>query len=69
MASLNKKTLFITGASRDIGLAITMRAAQDGANIAVVAKTADPHPRLPRTIYTAFIELQNRSRKPVVKHC
>jgi citronellol/citronellal dehydrogenase len=53
MASLNKKTLFITGASRGIGLAIALRAARDGANIAVVAKTADPHPRLPGTIYTA----------------
>jgi citronellol/citronellal dehydrogenase len=53
MASLNKRTLFITGASRGIGLAIALRAAQDGANIAVVAKTADAHPRLPGTIYTA----------------
>ena len=53
MASLNNKTLFITGASRGIGLAIALRAAQDGANIAVIAKTADPHPRLPGTIYTA----------------
>jgi citronellol/citronellal dehydrogenase len=53
MASLNKKTLFITGASRGIGLAIALRAAQDGANIAVVAKTTDPHPRLPGTIHTA----------------
>jgi citronellol/citronellal dehydrogenase len=53
MASLNKRTLFITGASRGIGLAIALRAARDGANIAVVAKTADPHPRLPGTIYAA----------------
>jgi citronellol/citronellal dehydrogenase len=53
MASLNERTLFITGASRGIGLAIALRAAQDGANIAVVAKTADAHPRLPGTIYTA----------------
>ena len=53
MASLNNKTLFITGARRGIGLAIALRAAQDGANIAVIAKTADPHPRLPGTIYTA----------------
>ena len=53
MASLNTKTLFITGASRGIGLAIALRAARDGANIAVIAKTAEPHPRLPGTIYTA----------------
>jgi citronellol/citronellal dehydrogenase len=53
MVSLNKKTLFITGASRGIGLAIALRAARDGANIAVVAKTTDPHSRLPGTIYTA----------------
>ena len=53
MASLNKRTLFITGASRGIGLAIALRAARDRANIAIVAKTTDPHPRLPGTIYTA----------------
>src|ERR1700732_1092752 len=58
MASLNKKTLFITGASRGIGLAIALRAAQDGANIAVVAKTVDPHPRLPGTIHTAVSEIE-----------
>ncbi|AIT81493.1 SDR family oxidoreductase [Novosphingobium pentaromativorans] len=51
--SLAGKTLFITGASRGIGLAIAMRAARDGANIAVAAKTAAPHPRLPGTIHTA----------------
>ncbi|MCV0413845.1 MAG: NAD(P)-dependent oxidoreductase [Brevundimonas sp.] len=51
--TLNGKTLFITGASRGIGLAIALRAAQDGANIVVAAKTADPHPKLPGTIYTA----------------
>jgi citronellol/citronellal dehydrogenase len=47
------KTLFITGASRGIGLAIALRAARDGANIAIAAKTAMPHPRLPGTIHTA----------------
>ncbi|MBV8783617.1 MAG: NAD(P)-dependent oxidoreductase [Gammaproteobacteria bacterium] len=51
--SLSGKTLFITGASRGIGLAIALRAARDGANIAVAAKTAAPHPKLPGTIYTA----------------
>ena len=53
MASLGGKTLFITGASRGIGKAIALRAARDGANVVVVAKTAEPHPRLPGTIHTA----------------
>jgi citronellol/citronellal dehydrogenase len=51
--SLRNRTLFITGASRGIGLAIALRAARDGANVAVAAKTADPHPRLPGTIHSA----------------
>lgn len=51
--SLQGKTLFITGASRGIGLATALRAAQDGANIAIAAKTTQPHPKLPGTIYTA----------------
>lgn len=51
--SLKGKTLFITGASRGIGLAIALRAARDGANIAIAAKTETPHPKLPGTIYTA----------------
>jgi citronellol/citronellal dehydrogenase len=51
--SLKGKTLFVTGASRGIGHAIALRAAQDGANIAIAAKTAEPHPKLPGTIYTA----------------
>lgn len=55
--SLQGKTLFITGASRGIGLAIALRAARDGANIVVAAKTADPHPKLPGTIYTAADEI------------
>lgn len=49
----NRRTFFITGASRGIGLAIACRAARDGANVALAAKTATPHPRLPGTIYTA----------------
>jgi citronellol/citronellal dehydrogenase len=53
MASLAGKTLFITGASRGIGLAIALRAARDGANIAIAAKTETPHPKLPGTIHTA----------------
>jgi citronellol/citronellal dehydrogenase len=51
--SLKGKTLFITGASRGIGLAIALRAASDGANIAIAAKTAEPHPKLEGTIHTA----------------
>lgn len=52
-ATLRGKTLFITGASRGIGLAIAIRAARDGANVAIAAKTAAPHPKLPGTIHTA----------------
>ena len=51
--SLQGKTLFISGASRGIGLAIGVRAARDGANVALIAKTAEPHPKLEGTIYTA----------------
>lgn len=58
MATLKGKTLFITGASRGIGLAIAKRAASDGANIAVAAKTAEPHKHLPGTIYTAAEEIE-----------
>jgi len=56
--SLSGKTLFITGASRGIGLAIALRAARDGANTAVAAKTAEPHPKLPGTIHTAAREIE-----------
>jgi citronellol/citronellal dehydrogenase len=56
--SLQGKTLLITGASRGIGLAIAKRAAKDGANIAVLAKTTEPHPKLPGTIYTAVEEIE-----------
>jgi citronellol/citronellal dehydrogenase len=51
--TLQGKTLFITGGSRGIGLAIALRAARDGANVAIAAKTTDPHPKLPGTIFTA----------------
>jgi citronellol/citronellal dehydrogenase len=54
---LKGKTLFITGASRGIGLAIARKAARDGANIAIAAKTETPHPKLPGTIYTAADEI------------
>jgi citronellol/citronellal dehydrogenase len=59
MTSLKGKTLFITGASRGIGLAIAKRAAKDGANIAIAAKTAEPHKHLPGTIYSAAEEIEN----------
>ncbi len=52
------KTLFISGASRGIGKAIALRAAADGANIVIAAKTAEPHPKLPGTIYTAAKEIE-----------
>jgi citronellol/citronellal dehydrogenase len=55
--SLKGKTLFITGASRGIGLAIALKAAADGANIAIAAKTVDPHPKLEGTIHTAAAEI------------
>ena len=58
MAILAGKTLFITGASRGIGLAIALRAAQDGANIVIAAKTSEPHPSLPGTIHTAAAEVE-----------
>jgi citronellol/citronellal dehydrogenase len=56
--SLKGKTLFITGGSRGIGLAIALRAARDGANVAIAAKTAEPHPKLPGTIYSAAAEIE-----------
>jgi citronellol/citronellal dehydrogenase len=56
--SLKGKTLFITGASRGIGLAVALRAARDGANIAIAAKTEAPHPKLPGTIHSAAAEIE-----------
>src|SRR5262249_56809607 len=58
MPGLQGKTLFITGASRGIGLAIALAAARDGANIAIAAKTEAPHPKLPGTIHTAAGEIE-----------
>lgn len=63
MTSLKGKALFITGASRGIGLAIALRAARDGANIAIAAKTAEPHKHLPGTIYTAAEEIEKAGGK------
>ncbi len=56
--SLKDKTLFISGGSRGIGLAIALKAARDGANVVIAAKTAEPHPKLPGTIYTAAEEIE-----------
>jgi citronellol/citronellal dehydrogenase len=61
--SLAGKTLFITGASRGIGLAIALRAARDGANIAIAAKTAEPNPKLAGTIYTAAEDVERAGGK------
>jgi citronellol/citronellal dehydrogenase len=56
--SLANKTLFISGASRGMGLEIALRAARDGANVALIAKTAEPHPKLPGTVFTAAAEIE-----------
>ena len=68
MNDLSNKTLFVSGASRGIGLAIAKRAASDGANIILAAKTAEPHPKLPGTIYTAAEEIEDAGGKafPVI---
>ncbi len=58
MTSLKGKTLFVSGGSRGIGLAIALRAARDGANVAIAAKTAEPHPKLKGTIYTAADDIR-----------
>jgi len=66
--SLSGKTLLISGGSRGIGEAIAVRAAQDGANVALIAKTAEPHPKLPGTIYTAAEAIEKAGGKalPIV---
>jgi citronellol/citronellal dehydrogenase len=61
--SLNGRTIFITGGSRGIGLAIALRAARDGANIVIAAKSAEPHPKLPGTIFTAAHEIEEAGGK------
>ncbi len=68
MSDLKEQTLFVSGGSRGIGLAIAKRAAQDGANIIIAAKTAEPHPKLQGTIYTAAEEIEAAGGKalPVV---
>jgi citronellol/citronellal dehydrogenase len=69
MSSLRGRTLFITGASRGIGLAIALRAARDGANVAIAAKTVDPHPKLAGTIYTAAKEIEAAGGKALPLMC
>ena len=69
MPSLAGKTLFITGASRGIGLEIALRAARDGANIAVVAKTTEPDPRLPGTIHSAVDQINSAGGRGVACPC
>ncbi len=68
MASLKGKTLFISGGSRGIGLAIALRAARDGANVIIAAKTAEPHPKLPGTIYSSAEAIESAGGKalPIV---
>src|SRR3954469_25977208 len=69
MTSLKGKTLFVSGASRGIGLAIALRAARDGANVAIAAKTAEPHPKLKGTIYTAAAEFRPAGGKALPVLC
>src|SRR5260370_29771685 len=66
---LANKTLFVTGASRGIGLAIALRAARDGANVAIAAKTVKPDPRLPGTIFTAAEEVEKAGGKALPLPC
>ncbi len=67
--SLAGKRIFITGGSRGIGLAIALRAAQDGASIAIAAKTAEPNPKLPGTIHSAAKEIEAAGGKALPIQC
>ncbi|PPT85375.1 SDR family oxidoreductase [Xanthomonas theicola] len=67
--NLNGKTLFITGASRGIGLAIALRAARDGANVAIVAKSAVPNPKLPGTIHSAAAAVDAAGGRGLALQC
>src|SRR6202167_2650412 len=67
--SLRGRTLFVTGASRGIGLAIALRAARDGANIVLVAKTTVPNPKLPGTLYSAACEIKAAGGQALAVPC
>ena len=67
--TLKGKTIFISGGSRGIGLAIALKAAADGANVTIAAKTAEPHPKLPGTIYTAAAEIEAAGGKALPVLC
>jgi citronellol/citronellal dehydrogenase len=69
MPDLNGKTMFISGGSRGIGLAIAIRAARDGANVAIAAKTAEPNPKLPGTIYSAAADIEKAGGKALPILC
>ena len=69
MSALKGKTLFVTGASRGIGLAIALRAARDGANVAIAAKTSDPNPKLEGTIHTAAAEIEKAGGRALPLVC
>jgi len=69
MPTLAGRTLFVTGGSRGIGLAIALRAARDGANVAIVAKTVEAHPKLPGTIHTAAAEIERAGGKALAIAC
>jgi len=69
MSNLKGKTLFITGGSRGIGLAIAVRAARDGANVAIAAKTVEPHPRLPGTIHSAAAAIEDAGGRALPIAC
>ncbi|KAJ2684980.1 Hydroxysteroid dehydrogenase-like protein 2, partial [Coemansia spiralis] len=67
--ALRGKVLFVTGASRGIGKAIALRAARDGASVAVVAKTTEAHPRLPGTIFSAAAEIERAGGRALPVQC
>ncbi|MCM2270405.1 MAG: NAD(P)-dependent oxidoreductase, partial [Thermoanaerobaculia bacterium] len=69
MSSLANKRLFVTGGSRGIGLAIAKRAAADGARVALVSKTTEPHPKLPGTLYTAAAEIDQAGGEALPISC